>query len=458
MGRRPWTLDQFINKSREVHGDKYDYSLSVYNNKHSVVKIICPNHGVFEQMAGEHVKGCGCKECTYERYRKDYLLTTEDFKIKASVKHNNFYDYSKSVYTGWENKIIVTCPEHGDFKPKAGHHLSGMLCKKCGIKQASEKKTKKEEDIIKELGKIHNYKYTYPNLNYTSSKGFINVQCEEHGEFSPRYTNHYQGGGCLKCFLSKASSEAEKEVLEFVYNLNNKAEANNYTLLNFKELDIYIHDIKLGIEYNGLYWHSDEYKKNEGHKLKTDLCNDKGIELIQIYEDEWLCKKDIVKHLLKSSIITEKTIYPNLKYKQTCIERLKDFISTNSINYPIEADLAVSLISEKTVVSCILFNKTEDEINIKSVISKLGFNNTVISEILKEFLASNSNYNITFNFDRRWGSYKLFTDLGFKKIKDTCPTYEYVINSKTRSILNKGNNRKIYNCGYAVLEHKRVKF
>ena len=85
----------------------------------------------------------------------------------------------------------------------------------------------------------------------------------------------------------------------------------NRVILDGKEIDIYIPEIKLGIEFNGLYWHSEEGGKDSKYHLnKTELCESNGIKLIHIFEDEWLYKKNIVKSRLKNILgLTENKIY-----------------------------------------------------------------------------------------------------------------------------------------------------
>ena len=87
------TTGQFIKKARDVHKNKYDYSLSNYNHTHKKIKIICPDHGTFEQTPSSHLNGSGCPKCYGNKN-----LTTEEFINKSNLIHNNKYDYSLSKY------------------------------------------------------------------------------------------------------------------------------------------------------------------------------------------------------------------------------------------------------------------------------------------------------------------------------------------------------------------------
>ena len=99
----------FIEKARQIYGDKYDYSKVEYKNAYTKVCIICPTHGEFWQTPNNHLMGHGCYNCGKRK------KTTNDF-IEESIKiHGSKYDYSKTEYTSANNKVCIICPEHGEF-------------------------------------------------------------------------------------------------------------------------------------------------------------------------------------------------------------------------------------------------------------------------------------------------------------------------------------------------------
>ena len=120
--------DDFIEKARRVHGDKYDYSLVNYKGVFTPIRIICPIHGEFEQKPRDHVQGCGCSKCAGNN-----KLTTETFIEKAHKIHGNKYDYSKVNYINNYTKVCIICPEHGEFWMKPNNHINGQEqgCPKC---------------------------------------------------------------------------------------------------------------------------------------------------------------------------------------------------------------------------------------------------------------------------------------------------------------------------------------
>lgn len=134
--RKQLTTKEFIERAKNVHGDRYNYSKVEYINNHTHVVIICPIHGEFEQRPSDHLQGKGCKECGYDSIR----LSTEKFIAKAREIHGLKYDYSKVKYTGNKFDICIICPIHGEFNQSAKGHLSGYGCPKCGIKKRMVKK------------------------------------------------------------------------------------------------------------------------------------------------------------------------------------------------------------------------------------------------------------------------------------------------------------------------------
>lgn len=127
--------ERFVEKAKVVHGDRYDYSLVEYKNNTTKVKITCKEHGVFEQIPNNHIsQKQGCPICAGNKLMNDF-----EFIEKAKNVHGNIYDYSMVNYTGNKNKIIIKCNKHGKFKQKPNQHLNGNGCPKCaGVGRTTE--------------------------------------------------------------------------------------------------------------------------------------------------------------------------------------------------------------------------------------------------------------------------------------------------------------------------------
>lgn len=140
------TLEEFLKKIKQIHKDRYDYSLVRYETSKDKIKIICKQHGEFEQKASNHLRGDNCPACTGNR-----RLTKETFTIRGKLKHGEKYDYSLVEYINNSTKVKIICPIHGEFSQKANNHINGNGCPKC--------KTSKGEKIIREYLEKNNFKY-----------------------------------------------------------------------------------------------------------------------------------------------------------------------------------------------------------------------------------------------------------------------------------------------------------
>jgi len=185
------TTEEFIERAKKVHGDKYDYSKSEYSGSNKKVTILCKEHGEFEQTPNTHLSNHGCAKCWKSRRTK----TTEYFVTKARKVHGDKYDYSKVDYIHSEKKVIILCSRHGEFLQTASEHLQGSGCIVC----RHEKNTKPVAVFLSEANNIHKNKYDYHKMKYSSSTKKIIIVCKIHGEFNQTPTDHIQGYGCPKC-------------------------------------------------------------------------------------------------------------------------------------------------------------------------------------------------------------------------------------------------------------------
>lgn len=185
--------EQFVKEAKLIHGDKYDYSETVYTGANKKVKIICPDHGLFEQRASSHLEGYGCKLCSRENREKG--MTTEEYIARAKEVHGDKYDYSKTVYKGSLEDVCVTCYKHGDFYVNASNHINkGAGCKECFY----ESRRIKAEEFFKRAKEKHNNKYDYSKSEFIDMNTPICIICPEHDEFWQKPKDHLNGG-CIKC-------------------------------------------------------------------------------------------------------------------------------------------------------------------------------------------------------------------------------------------------------------------
>lgn len=126
------TTEDIIDEFHKIHGDQYDYSKTIYNKMHEKVTVICPEHGEFQITPSKHRLGQGCPKCGILKRAKSQSYDNEEFINIVNGIHSGKYVYNKTRLNGnLHNKIIITCPIHGDFEQIAQSHLNGHGCPKC---------------------------------------------------------------------------------------------------------------------------------------------------------------------------------------------------------------------------------------------------------------------------------------------------------------------------------------
>lgn len=207
---RKLTREEFVSRAKEIHGDKYDYANSNYINSHTKITVTCPKHGNFLIKPSCHIMGNkrGCRNCGYDSVKEKMSYTNDEYIAKVIAKHNNYYDYSKTVYTRSQNKIVVTCLKHGDFKITAKSHLVGTGCSKCGIERSVKNKRLSESDIRR----THGNRFSYNLSIYTDSDKKILILCQHHGWFEASVSVHMRtkSGGCKLCRRAELDSSISK--------------------------------------------------------------------------------------------------------------------------------------------------------------------------------------------------------------------------------------------------------
>ena len=127
-----WSEDEMISKFRGVHGDRYGYSSLGYKGVSEKVSILCPTHGIFEMLASSHLySGQGCKECGIASRSEMAVVPFNEFVDRARSKHGDKYSYCEASYTKVSGKVLITCPEHGEFRQNCFDHIYGAGCRLC---------------------------------------------------------------------------------------------------------------------------------------------------------------------------------------------------------------------------------------------------------------------------------------------------------------------------------------
>jgi hypothetical protein len=206
------------------------------------------------------------------------------------------------------------------------------------------------------------------------------------------------------------------------------------------EIDVYLPELKLGFEFNGLYWHSELKKYKNYHIDKTKYFEERGIRIFHIWEDNWTFNRDIVKSQLKNWL----GLTNNKIFARKCILKVvenkdsKKFLDENHIQGYVNSNYSLGLYHNDELVSIMNFDKYEgrkkmndSEWNLNRFCNKINTN--VIggaSKLLKYFIEKNKPNRIISYADRDWSVGSLYHKLGFNLIKESNPDYKYIVDDK----------------------------
>lgn len=481
--------NEFIQEAQKIHIDengipKFDYSLVNYKNKSiDTVLIRCIKHDlIFEQTPFLHLqsKHC-CPECKKENISEIKILKTSEFIERAKKIHVNpdgtpKYDYSITECFGAQYYLDYICPIHGVKSQKAETHLQGHGCDECGKISYSLKQSKTTEQFIQEAKAIHDPirkmlnlpSYVYDNVIYNGSHNLIDIYCpvvdengNQHGYFSQAPYAHLAKQGCPICNGKNGFSLAEKEIVDFIKSIySGEIIENSRKIIPPKELDIYLPEKKIAIEYDGFYYHSGNVKPNNYHYQKTLDCEKKGIQLIHIFENEWINTPEIVKYRLINILGKIKL---KIRASKCCIkEVLKGEEQIFLDNHHLQGYAASSICyglyytynGKEYLVSLMSFVKPRFNKNYDwEILRFCNLRNFNVyggaSKLFKYFIDKFKPNSIISYADRRWSIHSennLYSKLGFKLIENKTFGYWYIDKNKKlihRSVYTKEKCKKL---------------
>ena len=382
-----------------------------------------------------------------EKSKKTWLGKFEETQKK--IKKTNKERYG--VENPYQNLELV---KNGFIKNHGVEHVSkvgGVLekRKKTNIDRYGYLNNLNNKEILEKTHEIRRNRFLlkYSDYNFkkhTGNKLTIecnNCQCDyEIDRALFRHRTMYNITPCTICNpINSGESFFEKEVFTFIKSLyNGFIIENDRTLIHPKELDVYIPELNLAIEFDGLYWHSSDYIHKNYHIQKTKACKLKGIDLVHIFEDEWVNKKEIVKSILKAKIKK----YDNIIYARKCeikkinTKEYKKFCQENHIQGPVNAKIKLGLFYKQELVSVMSFGDLRKSLGSKKefgTYEMLRFccklNNMVFGGAAKLFNYFVKNYEpnkiVSFS-DERYFNGLIYEKLGFDFIENTKPNYYYI--------------------------------
>jgi len=298
---RKLTTEQFINQANIKHGFRYGYDNTIYTGIKNHVIITCPTHGNFKQRADCHRHGKGCQKCADQSRITSQQITLEEFLAKATKSHGDKFNYDKVNYINCKTLVTIVCSIHGEFKQLPLNHVYGYGCEQCGRESVGKSNRLDSHTFIERCSEIHNNKYIYDRVDYTTSNSKILIGCPDHGYFEQLAGNHISGKGCLKCGRNNNLSEDAVETyinshLRFLGSYSKNISTpllleNAESKFASQHFDYWFDENLVAIEYQGgqhyrpiemfggqLGYERQQYLDNR----KRKLCRDNNIILVEI--------------------------------------------------------------------------------------------------------------------------------------------------------------------------------
>lgn len=242
---------------------------------------------------------------------------------------------------------------------------------------------------------------------------------------------------CLVCNPINNNSNFENEVYEFISENYKGLIYNKYKKFKKYEIDIYLPDIKIGIECNGLWWHSDEYKDKKYHIEKSDFFLKEGIRIIHVWEDDWKFKREIIKSKLRNLIIPNqnKIWARNCALSEVDSITSKKFLDENHLQGSINSKYRIGLFLKNELVCLMTFGDFRRNLGRKKVeknyeLYRFCSKGDLIvvggaSKLLKYFISNFNPQKIISYASRDWSGGNLYEKIGFSLVKQTDPNYHY---------------------------------
>ncbi len=453
-GEKAWkdrkrTIEE-VRKIFENRGFKL-LSTEYINNKQKL-EYICPEGHLGRITLNSFLSGGGCRICSNKK------------KGKSSKNIKRLKELTKKQRVSWDRIVkgfakvgleLLSAEEDYinqftklKFKCKNGHIgettwdsiRNGRGCKICGIQKV---KKALRRDLNEVISFIEDNGYKVLNTEkFENTKSKLLLGCPQGHTFLMHFNSFQQGHRCPIC--SKSISKEEIELTDTIKKYFPDLKSRDRQLISPYELDIVIPSKNVAIEYCGIYWHSEQQGKDKDYHLnKLRLCNELGYNLITVFSDEYINKKDVVI----SRILNKLGKSPQYKvYARDCvIEEInpttkRDFLNKYHLQGNDKSKVRLGLKYGDRLVSVMTFsygsiskgNKPKEN---EYELSRFCSRHDVLvvggaSKLLKYFI-DNYNPNYIFSYaDRRWSNGELYYKLGFELVGETPPNYWYVLRNR----------------------------
>lgn len=420
----------YVERANKIHGE-YTYLPDGYTGTNGDITLVCKEHGKVVASATSHLAGAKCRYCAKARLAEASKVTEKEFFDRCREGHGNKYSYIEGSYTGLTEKVRIVCQDHGEFEQVASYHLYSLAgCRMCASLATRQKNTVPFAEFVARSRETHGDRYEYGENTYEGIASKAVVVCKEHGEFEQLAVDHSTRYGCSKC--AGAVSKGETELYEYVQGLGVELDGS-FRYNGRREFDILVSKHNLAVEYDGLMWHSTKYRTMEEQLRKRVDAENLGVNLVRIFEHEWLLKRKQVESLLSARLgLAKSTVFA-----RKCVvlpvtnDEAKDFHDANHIQGWKRAGLSYGLSLDDALVAVMTFTETLSSRKTEEGVHELirySSSKRVIGgagKLLKHYVNTHSPDKVVSYSDKRLFSGKLYESLGFVKVHDVAPSYSY---------------------------------
>ena len=345
-GRHISTAD-FIERAKEVWGDRWDYQLSKYSTSHDSITIACLDHGPFQTTPLLHLRGSGgCPVCADGR-----RMQSEDFFREVENVWGDRWGTDRVEFINTTTPVTLTCYLHGDFEQTPKQLLRGTVgCPPCN-KRTSEGFSLRAREV---WGDRWDY-----NDEYNGANSKVTITCPTHGAFKQRAENHIRGYvGCRSCGVQ--TSGGEISLGDFLESQGLPMVRGDRETLGGQEIDFLFPSLNIGIEFNGVYFHSEKFKDKNYHYNKFRSAQAAGIRLLQVWEDDWRLRRKIVEEHLKTVLGTSnnpKVGARKLKIVEVGPSEAREFLNAHHIQGFVGASVYCAGIFDGEIVALASFKR-----------------------------------------------------------------------------------------------------
>lgn len=388
----------------------------------------------------------------YSRFYHDLITRTEAI---LPVDRENLEIPQRIFIEKNKLKKIPECAYCGKPAPfinrKKGYSAS---CRECSDAKSNDTRSRSCADKINMVFDFSKYEIVkYPKL---LNGGPLVVKCRKCGKESEWTVNNGMASKlgemplCRHCEHRAKWEETEFcEYISSVYSGNIVHGEGGRKIIPPYELDIYIPELKLAFEYDGVYWHNDTIKKGRNYHLrKTEKCAELGIRLVHVFSSDWVLNKDITKSRIEDllGVYGRKTSARECEVRDVPRAVSREFQRKNHLQGAVNAKVHLGLYSEGELVALMTFGKCrfdrKHEWEMLRFCCKLGWHIPgAAGKLLKAFERKCAPRSLVSYADRRWSQGRLYEKLGFRLAGKSAPNYWY-FKTRTNALLSRLNFQK----------------